>query len=91
MVKTPFMNVGILSMVSEMHQWPPNDFDTSSVRQYIVAIVSVYASTTTNPDEAKDNFYTYLENVMSESQFEDKFIVLGDFNASVGRNYQTWE
>ena len=54
-------------------------------------IVSAYAPTMTNPDEVKDKFYDDLDNVISATPRTDKLILLGDFNARVGTDYQTWE
>ena len=54
-------------------------------------IVSTYAPTMTNPDEVKDKFYDDLDSVISAAPRTDKLILLGDFNARVGTDYQTWE
>ena len=54
-------------------------------------IVSAYAPTMTNPDEVKDKFYDDLDSVISAAPWTDKLILLGDFNARVGTDYQTWE
>ena len=45
----------------------------------------------TNPDEVKDKFYDDLDNVISATPRTDKLILLGDFNARVGTDHQTWE
>ena len=55
------------------------------------AIVSTYASTMTNPDEVKDKFYDDLDSVISAAPRTDKLILLGDSNARVGTDHQTWE
>ena len=54
-------------------------------------IVSAYAPTMTNPDEVKDKFYNILNNIISATPRTDKLILLGDFNARVGTDHQTWE
>ena len=54
-------------------------------------IVSAYAPTMTNPDEVKDKFYDDLDSVISAAPRTDKRILLGDFNARVGTDHQTWE
>ena len=56
-----------------------------------VTIVSAYAPTMTNPDEVKDKFYDDLGSVISAVPRTDKLILLGDFNARVGTDHQTWE
>ena len=54
-------------------------------------IVSDYAPTMTNPDEVKDELYDYLDSAISATHRTDKLILLGDFNARVGTDHQTWE
>ena len=45
----------------------------------------------TNPDEVKDKFYDGLDNIISGTTRTDIIILLGDFNARVGTDNQTWE
>lgn len=45
----------------------------------------------TNTNEVKDKFYEELDSVISAVSDSDKLIVLGNFNARVGTNFQTWE
>ena len=54
-------------------------------------IVSAYVPTMTNLDEVKDKFYDDLDNIISATSRTDKLILLGDFNARVGTDHQTWE
>ena len=54
-------------------------------------LVSAYAPTMTNPDDVKDKFYEDLNNVIASVPNADKLIILGDFNARVGRDSSTWE
>ena len=54
-------------------------------------IVSAYVHTMTNPDEVKDKFYNDLDDIISATPRSDKLILLGDFNARVGTDHQTWE
>ena len=54
-------------------------------------IVSAYAPTMTNHDEVKDKFSDDLDSVISAAPRIDKLILLGDFNARVGTDHQTWE
>ena len=54
-------------------------------------IASAYAPTTTHPDEVKYKFYNDLDDVISATPRTDKIILLGDFNARVGTDHQTWE
>lgn len=41
-------------------------------------------------DEVKEAFYADLDKNLSEVPKEDKLILLGDFNARVGRNHHLW-
>ena len=45
----------------------------------------------TNPVEVKDNFYDDLDSVISATPRIHKRVLLGDFNARVGTDHQTWE
>ena len=53
-------------------------------------IVRAYAPTMTNPDEVKDKFYDDLDSVFLQHPGQT-LILLGDFNAGVGTDHQTWE
>ena len=53
--------------------------------------VSAYAPTMTNPDDIKEKFYEDLDNLLKAVPRQDKLFVLGDFNARVGTDFQTWE
>ena len=54
-------------------------------------IVNAYVPTMTNPDKVKDRFYDDLDSLISAAPRTDKHILLGDFNARVGTDHQTWE
>ena len=54
-------------------------------------IVSAYAPTMTSSDEVKDKFYNDLHDIISATPRTDKLILLGDFNARVETDQQTWE
>lgn len=54
-------------------------------------IISAYAPTMTNPDDIKDKFYQELDTILTNVHKRDKLILLGDFNARVGTDHQTWE
>ena len=56
-----------------------------------VTLISVYAPTMTNPDEVKDRFYEELESLITSVPRQEKLIILGDFNARVGTDHQTWD
>ena len=53
-------------------------------------IISAYAPTMTNPDEAKEKFYEDLNSTIDAVPRADKLIILGDFNARVGSDDSSW-
>lgn len=54
-------------------------------------VISVYAPTMSYPDEAKEEFYDTLSRTIASVPQCDKLILLGDFNARVGRDVHSWE
>ena len=56
-----------------------------------LTIISAYAPTMTNPDEVKAKFYEELHTVIADVPKADKLILLGDFNARVGKDNVAWE
>ena len=55
-----------------------------------VTLVSVYAPTMAASDNEKLSFYQSLKGILRNIPMADKIIVLGDFNARVGRDHETW-
>ena len=55
-------------------------------------IISVYNKhpTMTNPDENKEAFYQQLASVLSGISRTDKLLLIGDFNARIGRENDKW-
>ena len=53
-------------------------------------IISVYAPTMTNPDETKEAFYNQLASVLSGIPRTDTLLLIGDFNARIGREHDKW-
>ena len=53
-------------------------------------IISVYAPTMTDPDENKEAFYNQLASVLSDIPHTDKLLLIGDFNARIGRENDKW-
>ena len=56
-----------------------------------VTLISAYAPTMTNPEDIKDKFYEELDTLISAVPQSEKLFILGDFNARVGTDHQTWE
>ena len=53
-------------------------------------IVSVYSPTVDSSDDVKGRFYDALYSTLRRLSQDDKIILLGDFNAKVGRNHDIW-
>ena len=50
----------------------------------------ISAPTMTNPDENKEAFYNQLASVLSGIPCTDKLLLIGDFNARIGRENDKW-
>ena len=48
-------------------------------------IVSAYVPTMANPKENKETFYSQLKGTLKNINNTDKFLLVGDFNAGIGR------
>ena len=55
-----------------------------------LTLISVYAPTMTHPDEEREAFYCCLREAIHSVPSKDKLLLLGDFNARVGRNKHAW-
>ena len=60
-----------------------------SQKRYLT-LISAYAPTMTNDNETKELFYHSLDSLLSETPAADKLILLGDFNARVGKEHDAW-
>ena len=54
-------------------------------------IISAYAPTLVSDDEEKQRFYDNLRDVLQAVPKGDKIVLTGDFNARVGKDWQTWD
>lgn len=54
-------------------------------------LISVYAPTLPSSEEDKNKFYQDLRSVLRKIPPSDKVVLLGDFNARVGTEYQIWK
>lgn len=63
----------------------PLHFDT------YLTVVSAYAPTLDSGNDAKENFYQELHSIISAVNAKEKLIILGDFNARVGRDHLLWK
>lgn len=61
-----------------------------STTEGYVNILSIYAPTLTSTPEAKDQFYEALDEAISNTSSTEGLYLLGDFNARVGADCDTW-
>lgn len=54
-------------------------------------IISAYAPTLYSDDDVKNRFYNMLDQTVSRIDKRDKLVLMGDFNARVGSDFQLWE
>ena len=55
-----------------------------------VTLVSCYAPTLNLPEDVKDQFYEQMDQILFGLSRNEKVVILGDFNARVGTNYDVW-
>ena len=55
-----------------------------------MTLISAYAPTLKDDDDSKNRFYHQLNTVLSKVPTTDKLVLLGDFNARVGRDNRLW-
>lgn len=55
-----------------------------------VTIIAAYAPTLNSSAESKDRFYQQLGDTVQHTRRGDRLIILGDFNARVGRDKMSW-
>lgn len=55
-----------------------------------LTVVSIYAPTMSHTSDSKDKFYTNLRSVLDKIPLTDKLLLMGDFNARVGRDADIW-
>ncbi|XP_047103703.1 uncharacterized protein LOC124722607 [Schistocerca piceifrons] len=56
----------------------------------VITFVSAYAPTLDSDEDTKNQFYHQLNSTLSKIPIQDKLILLGDFNARVGRDNRFW-
>ena len=57
----------------------------------ILSLISAYAPTLPSSDESKESFYGTLSDAIKAIPIPNKILLLGDFNARVGKDYASWE
>ncbi|XP_047111837.1 uncharacterized protein LOC124788611 [Schistocerca piceifrons] len=61
-----------------------------SVPTRFITFVSAYAPTLDSDEDTKNQFYHQLNSTLSKIPIQDKLILLGDFNARMGRDNRFW-
>ncbi|XP_076128077.1 uncharacterized protein LOC143109310 [Alosa pseudoharengus] len=61
------------------------------VKNRYATLLSVYDPTLPSDSESKDSFYQTLDEALHQIPKNDKILLLGDFNASVGKNSVIWK
>ena len=56
-----------------------------------LTILSVYAPTLQAQEETASVFYETLRTTLRSIPFDDKVLLIGDFNARVGKDFNTWD
>ena len=55
-----------------------------------ITFIEAYAPTNQADDEEKEQFYSELQEVMETVPRHDVIMLLGDFNAKIGKNHKKW-
>ena len=83
----------IVTKLTEM-PWPVSDrimtMRLPQSKDNFATIISVFAPTMTNPGENKEAFCNQLASVLSGIPRTDKLLLIGDFNAMLGRENGPW-
>ena len=83
----------IVTKLTEMSRPVSDRITTMSLplsKDNFATIFSVYAPTMTNPGENKEAFYNQLASVFSGIPRTDKLLLIGYFNARIGRENDKW-
>lgn len=55
-----------------------------------ISVISAYAPTNDKCIEEKENFYQQLQEALNTLPRRDLLVILGDFNAKIGSNFNIW-
>ena len=84
------------NIVSKLHELPRGINDRlMTLRLHLhgnrhATIISAYAPTLVSDEKEKQRFYDNLRDVLQAVPKGDKIVLTGDFNARVGKDWQTW-
>ena len=56
-----------------------------------MTVICAYAPTLVSTEESKDEFYGSLSTVLQSTNHNDKLMLMGDFNARVGKDHFVWK
>lgn len=83
-------------LVSRLHGLPLGTSERLMSLEYqlpdktFVCVISAYAPTLDSDEHSKDVFYEQLENTIRQVPKHHRLIILGDFNARVGKQDELW-
>ena len=83
MKSIPSLPVGINGRLMKLH--------LPLTKSRHLTIISAYAPTLTNSDETKEKFYEDLDQLIRSTSPSDKLLIMGDFNARVGKDQASWK
>ena len=87
------IKTGIVTKLTEMPRLVSDRIMTMRLpltKDNFATVISVYAPTMANPEEDKEAFYNQLASVLSDIPRTDKLLLIGDFNARIGRENDKW-
>ena len=61
------------------------------VQDKFATVLNVYAPTLQAETGVKEAFYRDLHNLLQQVDSKDNLLILGDFNARVGRDFELWK
>lgn len=65
--------------------------DSSQAGVIFLTFISVYVPSHVSVDAIKESFYDLVNSIIWTIPASDKLVVLGDFNARIGRDHRTWK
>nr|XP_027219088.1 craniofacial development protein 2-like [Penaeus vannamei] len=88
--ETKLLGEGQITEVGSVYTffWKGKNPKTTAPR--FITLISVYAPTLDAEDHVKGAFYQQLDTVISQIPAGDRLLLLGDFNARVGREDELW-
>ena len=85
------------NIVSKLHELPRGINDRlMTLRPHLhgnrhATIISAWAPTLVSDEEEEQRFYDNLRDILQAVPKGDKIVLTGDFNARVGKDWQTWD